>query len=117
MKYFVFATEAEAIAASQEIYAGLVRERAALFNGLLEKWNGGIVPVDVTDWPDTSLTGDKFPIYGYRASDNKMMKESGHTIAWAVPRQIQNGSWVFPSPNDEGVDPSDDWWISPNETA
>ena len=23
---------------------------------MLEKWNGGIVPVDVTEWPDSSLT-------------------------------------------------------------
>lgn len=110
MKYRVFETEAEATEASQAIYAGLVRERAAIYNGLLEKWNGGIVPVDVTEWADTSLTGDKFPIYGHRASDNKLMKHEGHTTAWAVPRQINDGRWVFPSPDDTGVEAEEGWW-------
>ena len=32
------------------------------------------------------------------------------TVRWAVPRQIVDGRWVFPSPDDEGVEASDDWW-------
>lgn len=110
MKYRVFATEAEATASNQEIYAGMVRERAALFGGLLERWNGGVVPVNVSDLPDEALTGSKFPIYGYRASDNQTMKQSGHTTAWAIPQQITDGRWVFPSPDDQGEEAGDDWW-------
>lgn len=114
MKYRVFETEAEATEASQVIYAGLVRERAAIYGGLLEKWNGGIVPVDVTEWADSSLTGDKFPIYGHRVSDNKLMKREGHTTAWAVPMQINDGRWVFPSPDDGGVEAETD--LFPNDS-
>lgn len=32
------------------------------------------------------------------------------TERWAVPQQIQDGRWVFPSPDDEGVEPGDDWF-------
>lgn len=32
------------------------------------------------------------------------------TVRWAVPRQIVDGRWVFPSPDDEGVEASDDWF-------
>lgn len=111
-KYRIFATESEAIEASQAVYAGLVRERAAIYDGLLEKWNGSIVPVDVTDWPDSSLTGDKFPIYGHRASDNQLIKQDGHTTSWAIPQQITDGRWVFPSPDDTGEEPGDGWFSS-----
>ena len=110
MKYRIFDTEAEAAETSQAAYAALVRERAALYEGLLEKWNGSIVPVDVTGWPDSSLTGDKFPVYGHRASDHKLMKQEGHTTSWAVPRQITDGRWVFPSPDDTGVESEPGWW-------
>jgi hypothetical protein len=33
------------------------------------------------------------------------------TLRWAIPRQIADGRWVFPSPDDEGVEASDDWFI------
>lgn len=110
MKYRIFETEAEAAEASQAVYAALLRERAALYDGLLERWNGVIVPVDVTGWPDASLTGDKFPVYGHRASDHKLVKQEGHTTSWAIPQQIVDGRWVFPSPADEGVEAEPDWW-------
>ena len=32
------------------------------------------------------------------------------TVRWAVPSQIVDGRWVFPSPDDEGVEAEDDWW-------
>jgi hypothetical protein len=113
MKYRIFETESEAAEASQAVYAGLVRERAALFGGLLERWNGVVVPVNVTEWADSSLTGNKFPIYGHRASDNQTMKQEGHTTSWATPQQIADGRWVIPSPDDEGEVPGDDWWPEP----
>lgn len=117
MKYRIFETESEATEASQAVYAGLVRERAAVYDGLMEKWNGSILPVDVTEWPDSSLTGEKFPIYGHRASDNQLIKQDGHTTSWAIPQQITDGRWVFPSPDDTGEDPGDDWWFPMTELA
>ena len=32
------------------------------------------------------------------------------TTRWAVPQQIQDGRWVFISPDDEGVEAGDDWF-------
>lgn len=32
------------------------------------------------------------------------------TERWAVPQQIQDGRWVFPSPDDQGVEAGEDWW-------
>ena len=110
MKYRIFETEAEAAEASQAVYAALVRERAALYDNLMEKWNGSIVLVDVMEWADSSLTGNKFPIYGHRASDNQTVKQEGHTTSWATPQQIVDGRWVFQSPDDTGVEAEPDWW-------
>lgn len=35
------------------------------------------------------------------------------TERWAVPQQIQDGRWVFPSPDDEGEEASGDWFPEP----
>lgn len=32
------------------------------------------------------------------------------TKRWAIPQQIQDGRWVFVSPDDEGVEAGADWW-------
>lgn len=32
------------------------------------------------------------------------------TTRWAVPKQIQDGRWVFPSPDDEGEEASEEWF-------
>lgn len=32
------------------------------------------------------------------------------TQRWATPQQIPDGRWVFPSPDDQGEDPSPDWF-------
>lgn len=32
------------------------------------------------------------------------------TTRWAIPQQITDGRWVFPSPDDEGVEAGADWW-------
>jgi hypothetical protein len=34
------------------------------------------------------------------------------TLRWAVPQQIEDGRWVFLSPDDEGEEASADWWPS-----
>jgi len=31
------------------------------------------------------------------------------TERWAIPRQIVDGRWIIPSPDDQGVEASDDW--------
>lgn len=33
------------------------------------------------------------------------------TLRWAVPQQITDGRWVFPSPDDEGVESEASWWL------
>jgi len=32
------------------------------------------------------------------------------TERWAIPQQIADGRWVFPSPDDAGVEAGQDWW-------
>jgi hypothetical protein len=32
------------------------------------------------------------------------------TERWAAPQQIADGRWVFPSPDDTGVESQADWW-------
>lgn len=37
------------------------------------------------------------------------------TTRWAVPQQIVDGRWVFPSPDDEGVEADEGWWPAPDD--
>ena len=111
MKYRVFNTEAEARAAQQEIYAIFLRDRAALNDGQLDDWaNSPISPVSVDGLPNLDLIGQRFPLYGHRASDMVFITEYGHTTAWAAPTQITDGRWVFQSPDETGEDAGNDWW-------
>jgi len=32
------------------------------------------------------------------------------TLRWAEVQQIQDGRWVFVSPDDQGEEAADDWW-------
>lgn len=109
MKYRVFETESEARAAQQDIYASFLRDRAAQNNGQLDDWsNSPIVPVFVDELPNHDLMGERFPLYGQRASDMVFITEYGHTTAWAAPFEIQSGQWAgqwaFESPDDEGIE-------------
>ena len=33
------------------------------------------------------------------------------TLRWAVPQQITDGRWVFPSHDDEGIESEASWWL------
>lgn len=115
MKYRIFETELEARNAQQEIYASFLRERAVLNNGQLDDWEGSpITPVPITELSNTDLSGQRFPLYGQRASNMLWITEYGHTTAWAIPVQISDGRWVFPSPDDGGVEAETDWF--PNDS-
>lgn len=74
MKYRVFATESEAIAAEQQISQDLGYSKT-----------------------------------GVNAATGKI-EPTILTTRWAIPQHIQDGRWVFPSPDEEGVEASDDWW-------
>ena len=37
------------------------------------------------------------------------------TERWAIPQQIKDGRWVFPSSDDNGVEAQDDWWLTSDE--
>lgn len=75
MKYRIFNTEAEAVAAEAQVAAAI-----------------GCVKVGVN-----AKTGLPAP-------------EAQATERWAVPQQIADGRWVFPSPDDNGVEAGFDWW-------
>ena len=75
MKYRVFDTEDEALAAEAQIAADI-----------------GCIKVGVN-----AKTGQPEP--------DKQVTER-----WAIPQQIQDGRWVFPSHDDTGVDAGEDWW-------
>lgn len=111
MKYRVFNTKQEAIEAQNEIYRDFVYNRANSNNGYLDDWKGTpIKSVLIENINKEDLTGDRFPLYGQRASDLLWIFESGHTTAWALPQQIKDGRWVFVSPNDEGIEAEEDWF-------
>lgn len=75
MKYRVFDTEAEAIAAEAIIAQEI-----------------GCAKVGVN-----AKTGLPAP-------------EAQLTERWAIPQQILDGRWVFPSPNEEGIESEESWW-------
>ena len=81
MKYRVFDTEDEALAAEAQIAAAI-----------------GCIKVGVN-----AKTGQPEP--------DKQVTER-----WAIPKQIQDGRWVFPSHDDTGVDAGEDWWLQLDET-
>ena len=75
MKYQIFETEAEAIAAEAQVAVDI-----------------GCIKIGVN-----AKTGLPAP-------------EAQATERWAVVQQISDGRWVFPSPDDQGVEAGADWW-------
>ena len=113
MKYRVFNTKQEAIEAQNQIYRDFISNRANDNNGYLDDWKETpIKPILIENINDEELTGDRFPLYGQRASDLLWITEFGHTTAWALPEQIQDGRWVFASPDDEGIEAQEDWFAT-----
>lgn len=79
MKYRIFDTEAESIAAEAQVAASI-----------------GCVKIGIN-----AKTGLPAP-------------EAQATERWAIPQQIADGRWVFPSPDDTGIEPLPDWWYEEN---
>ena len=74
MKYKIFATEAEALAAEAAISQAMGYAKAGV----------------------NAKTGETVP--------------DVLTLRWAVPQQITDGRWIFPSPDDEGIESEASWW-------
>ena len=47
---------------------------------------------------------------GVNAKTGLPAPDAQATERWAIPQQIVDGRWVFPSPDDTGVEASPDWW-------
>ena len=47
---------------------------------------------------------------GTNAKTGQPEPEKTGTERWAIPQQIQDGRWVFVSPDDTGEEAGDDWW-------
>lgn len=110
-KYRVFQEKAAAENAARKLYGEAVRVRADEMQGFLDDWNNGRAKTDVKNLPAEQLgDGDRFPLYGRNAASNALEKEQGHTKAWAIPMQTQNGLWVFPSPDEQGVEYDLEWF-------
>lgn len=75
MKYRVFETEEQAVAAEAQVALDI-----------------GCVKVGVN-----AKTGLPAP-------------DAQVTERWAIPQQILDGRWVFPSPNEEGIESEESWW-------
>ena len=75
MKYRIFNTEAEAVAAEAQIALSI-----------------GCVKIGIN-----AATGQ--PDHNAQATER-----------WAIPQQIADGRWVFPSPDDEGVIQDPSWF-------
>jgi hypothetical protein len=80
MKYHVFNTEQEAIAAEAQIAADI-----------------------------------GCSIIGTNAKTGLPEPDKQQTTRWAIPHQIADGRWVFPSPDGTGVDADPDWFIQNEE--
>ena len=80
MKYRVFNTEAEALAAEAEVAQAM-----------------GLAKI------------------GTNAKTGQPQPDKQVTERWAIPQQIQDGRWVFVSPDDEGVEAGEDWWPQTKE--
>jgi len=50
------------------------------------------------------------PKVGVNAKTGKPEPDKQVTERWAIPQQIVDGRWVFPSPDDVGVEADDAWW-------
>ena len=81
MKYLVFTTEQDAIAAELIIRQALGYSKPGV----------------------NALTGEL---------DNSVL-----TTSWATPQQITDGRWVFPSPDETGVEAEESWWPKPVGTV
>jgi len=79
MKYRVFETEQEALAAEHAISIGM----------------GYAKP-------------------GVNAATGEVVSDA-LTVRWAEVLQIQDGRWVFISPDDEGEEAAEDWFVSAQE--
>ena len=47
---------------------------------------------------------------GINAKTGEPEPDKQATVRWAVPKQTSGGQWVFPSPDEEGVEFQPDWW-------
>lgn len=47
---------------------------------------------------------------GVNAATGLPAPDAQLTERWAVPAQIVDGRWVFPSPDDTGVEAEAGWW-------
>lgn len=111
MKYRVFEAKADAENAARKIYGDTVRARAEEMQGLLHDWNNGRAKTEVKNLTPGQLeNSDRFPLYGRNAASQALEKDYGYTRAWAVPVQISDGRWVFPSPDETGVEAEAEWW-------
>lgn len=50
-----------------------------------------------------------YAVPGTNAATGEIVPDAP-TVRWAVPVQINDGRWVFPSPDDEGEESASDWW-------
>jgi uridine kinase len=117
MKYKVFQAKDAAENAARKLYGDAMQARAEEMQGLLHDWNNGRAKTEVKNLtPEQLQDGNRFPLYGRNAASQAVEKEQGHTKAWAMPVQINDGRWVFPSPDDTGVPAEDDWWPEPESS-
>ena len=52
---------------------------------------------------------------GTNAKTGEPEPQKQATERWAIPQQIVDGRWVFPSPDDEGVEADEGWWPAPDD--
>lgn len=115
IKYRVFQSKAAAQNAARKIYGDAMQNRADEMLGFLHDWNNGKAKTQVKNLPPGQLeNSDRFPLYGRNAASQALEKDYGHTKAWAIPVEINDGRWVFQSPDDTGIPAEDDWWIEPD---
>lgn len=52
-----------------------------------------------------------FPKVSINAQTGLLDPTAQQTERWAIPQQILDGRWVFPSPDDTGVEAGNDWFV------
>ena len=52
----------------------------------------------ILDKPESELTSDKYPMFGYNAKTQKVNTKEGYTTAWDIPVELIDGRYAIKKP-------------------
>jgi hypothetical protein len=114
----IFSTEQQCATWCRQQFAQMARERANINDGILFDHHNNLQPVNVTAFPDSEITGNRFPLWGRNAVTHQWVSTEGFTTAWAEPRETIDGQWAAPCRNADDPDgqPEPEWPTPEDDT-